>query len=828
MGSPPAGTIYAFNPDSPGTGQSATDRGNFTSDFAGFVQGSTETIRTDSPFRVLFRKDVSPDPTRIEVILELGHPTTDGSAANSGPFTFTIFQGSNQVFQGAFPSMGWFTRWRWNPTPRPEFRTRASLLPSNLNLVPNFSQSLATAFRAVDCGGSGSGSNIITAYSSAYALGYGNNINPLGVNENCSIATNTGGVGGRPELGIVTEWQANYLIDGNTAAQTAMYVLAEVAGGMPWVVRDLGTGAPVDLVANPDIGFGGGGGNYDTPQVTVPSGGGTGVWTLEFNHLPSLSYVPYILTGDPFYLENHQFAANWIIGSNWYHRFNGFKVNTADPNSPTAGNAGETIPLLPSYRGQTRGFGWGLRDFGMFYLATPGSVPSWLLPKSYAKSVLDQNQVYADNNSGSPNGSGANNAYVLNNTHLATFGSAPGSFEDEEGFFLSYALLGLGFVVNQCGLSSWLPYLRYFAKLPVGLASGTSGWPSNWPSPYTIPYQAVSTDYDGNPATITSFADMWAYHWQNAVYCNGLYWSSAGSPNLPSSAFPAWRPNTAYTCNSWIVEVRTGWPVLPNAGDVVSLTIAGTFTGSPITISHIVTASDVTYLSGLSLGNVTGLSTPIIDDLIAKINASAAGTAGISAATTVAGITTGYWFNRTATGRMFLSFDSAVVGNIVVTGSYTVNGPNTAASLYIQPNGDPVNNGAAGSNLFGRPLGYQAATTGMSGGSGGPTGHALQTPTLVDGAVKWCYVPEAKTWPLVVPSSQIPAAPILAQIFATLRNGAPEPQYAVWALAGMNCAVTAGIAGASGAAANLQATVNDWFTNEDTMLHSQFTFSIAP
>ncbi|MES2146704.1 MAG: hypothetical protein V4491_02530, partial [Pseudomonadota bacterium] len=116
MGNPPAGVVYVFDPDSPGAGQAAINRGNFTSDFAPFVQGSIETTRTDTPFRVLFRKDVSPDPNRFEAILELGHPTTDGSAANSGPFTFTIFQGSTQVFRGTFPSMGWFTRWRWNPT----------------------------------------------------------------------------------------------------------------------------------------------------------------------------------------------------------------------------------------------------------------------------------------------------------------------------------------------------------------------------------------------------------------------------------------------------------------------------------------------------------------------------------------------------------------------------------------------------------------------------------------------------------------------------------------------------------------------------------------
>lgn len=819
-----SGTAYVFNPDTPGSNQTATDEGNFVSDFAGFTQGSIHCKRTDTPFRVYFRKDVSPDPTRIEVILEYGHPTTDGSATNAGQFTFSIFKAGIQVFTGSFPSMGWFTRWRWNPTPRTEARTRAQLLPSALNLVPNYSQAMATTFRSVDCG-MPNGPAPITSYSSAYASGQGNNLNPVGVNENCSLATNTGGVGDRPDLGILTEWQANYLINGNTAAQKAMYVLAEVAGGMPWIVRDLSTGAPVDLVANPLIGFGGGGGNYDMPTVTVPSGGGVGYWVIEPNHLPALSYLPYVLTGDPFYLENHQFAANMILGLNWYHRSNGFVVNYADPASPNAGNPGSVIPILPSYRLQTRGLGWALRDFAMFYLATPASVPRWFLAKAYAKSVLDQNQIYADNNSGSPNGSGPNNSYVKNNTSLAVFGTGPGARAYDEGFFLSYALMGLGFLVNQAKLTNWLPFFEYFSKLPVGLAAGGNGWPQAWPSPYNVTLQAQSTDYDGNPAAITDFASMWNFYWKNVAFGTGTTWG-ANDPLEYLSVFSAWAPSIRYTCNSWIVEVRTGVPVSPNVGDTVNLTISGTFAGSPVTITHIVTSGDVSALSALGFTNVQGGNQPIINDLITKINASIAGTAGISAGLANSA-RTGYWFSQPLTGRMFLSFDSSRIGNITVTGTYTSVGPNSAASLYIQPNGDGVNHGNAGPNLFGRPLNYQAASTGTSG-TVGPSGQLLQALTSLDGTVKWCYVPETKTSPLIVPFSTVPAAPTLAQIFPTQPQGYPQAPYAAWAWTGMNMAQTAGVPGAAGAAVNLKATIEDWFANHDLNVTTRFSFAIAP
>src|SRR5207245_464734 len=66
------GAVYTHNPDNPDAHTTVRDEGNFTSDFAGFVQGSLHCMRDDCKIRVYFRKDVSPDPTRIEIILEAG------------------------------------------------------------------------------------------------------------------------------------------------------------------------------------------------------------------------------------------------------------------------------------------------------------------------------------------------------------------------------------------------------------------------------------------------------------------------------------------------------------------------------------------------------------------------------------------------------------------------------------------------------------------------------------------------------------------------------------------------------------------------------------
>lgn len=857
----PNGAVYTFNPDSPDAHTTATNRGNFVSDFAGFTQSSIECIRDDTPvlrgsLRVIFRKDISPDPTRIEIIVECGTPTTNGSAANLGPFSLQIFKGGTpqnipvytvsgsgatwvpggstftgftNVTTAYFPQMGWFTRWRWNPTPRAEVRTRASLLPGNLNLLPNFSASLATQFRAANTGQSGSNAYLIAAYSSANpGIANSGNYNPVGINESCGTATALGGTGDRPELGIIPEWHANYVINGYGPAQSAMYVTPNIHAGMAWCVRDLTTGAPVDFINNPNNYVKGGGGSIDTPTVTVPSTGGN--WDIvDLNHLPQYCYLPYILTGDPFYLEQIQFGCNWEIGANSFHRSSGWAVNYADPNSPTAANPGATIPLFPSYRAQTRGLGWAIRDFGMAYLATPATVPGWLISKATYLSVLSQNQTFASNNSGSPDGSGTNHTYVINNTNLAAFGQGPAAGDYEQGFYMAYFLIGAGFAINQCGLSNWLPYYTYAAKLSIGWASGGNGWPQNWPNPYSLRFQALSTDYAGNPSAITSVTDTASNFFGQAYFNNAKSdaWGNNGFPTYPPTG-AAWAASTAYHCNSWILEVRSGFPILPNAGDVVSFTISGSFSGSPVTVSRTIISSDVSFLAAISYGTLSG-TTPITDALISAINASAAGTAGITAAYAPSG-SIGVWFTEQRIGRIYLSFNSGTIGDIVVTGSYTINGSNTASSVFVQPNGDVVHNGVAGANLFARPLSYCAATTKTSGSGGGPTGQALQTP-VADGAnMKWHYIPETKVPPMFVPATQsiLPAVPRLAQVFTELANGPGQPAYAYWALAGLSVAQSAGLTGAAAARTNVLNTVSDWWTNVDTNLTGRFSFSIAP
>jgi len=805
-----AGPVYNYSPDNPDPSTTVVPQQPFVSDFAGFTQGSVHVYRDDNPLRMYFRKDVTPDPTRIEIILELGGPvtnsvaqgglTTDGSNANLAGFTLQIFHSSgiaqsvpyplttnlrNTSTAPHFPSFGCFTRWRWNPRPRTEARSRTQL-HSPLNLIPNYNQESATKLNCVDVGQPGAFGADTEYYSGAVQ---GNNLNPVGVNENGPIGINTTATGNRPEIGLINDWQANYIINGNPKARKTMYIVAEVQGGMPLFYRDLTTGAPVDFTVKTTSSYF----NTKIPGVIVPSSGSG--WQLDAQHSLSMSYIPYILTGDPFYLENVQFLANWDVGYNNFRGSrsgNGYQLNEADPlHGPFADSDG--IALLPAYLSQTRALGWSIRNQAQAYIATPESVPDWLLPKSYFKTVLDQNQQYWDK-WGSNHAANVANSTVPGPSYagLDFFGHLPVSTDFELGYMLGYLMTGLGFAVNQARLAELQPYLNYTSTLLVGMSSGLTAWDNRWPSPYNFQIQPVSTDHNSSPETINNWSDLWNYTLSNAILGGLYYGTTQGFSTSWHSFYPPWQPNTQYNCNSWAVVFRGGIPVPPKAGETVSLTVAGSFSGSPITVSYRIKPSDVSTMSGWTIsGNVHNTNHPIIDGLASLLNANALlSAAGIKAVP-----------DATTTGYIHINFDSTKIGNIVVTGKYV---STTGCSLYITPAGDGVTLGNhPNPALFGRPVSYVCAKTGLSGTTG-PTGVELQT-MVADGANQsWCFAPEMLSFPIVTPGT-IGTFAAFPALLPNINFG-----YVVQAWAAMGIAATAGVPNAATAHSNLAQQISTY------------------
>src|SRR4051812_10506063 len=108
---------------------SGRDLGNFVSDIGGFTQRCIRCDVAGSPLTVFFRPDANSD--RAEVVFELGR-VFGGSAANLGAYSVSIYRGGVLLVTVAVPSHYWFSRWRWQSSPRPIVGNIAQLISQNL------------------------------------------------------------------------------------------------------------------------------------------------------------------------------------------------------------------------------------------------------------------------------------------------------------------------------------------------------------------------------------------------------------------------------------------------------------------------------------------------------------------------------------------------------------------------------------------------------------------------------------------------------------------------------------------------------------------------
>ncbi len=183
------------------------------------------------------------------------------------------------------------------------------------------------------------------------------------------------GGGARPDIGPLPRWAARYLISGHENAYATTLGNGEQAGSWSIHYRDKDTGAPITLDDYPYMTTLG---NYtDTFNPNTEAYEGfpacsdcSSPYFADSSHQPSLSYVPYLLTGDYFHLEELQFWSNW---------------NLIRPNNYYRGYADGLI-----WKFQVRGQAWTLRTLAQAAYITPDSDTL----KSYFTEKLSNNLDY--------------------------------------------------------------------------------------------------------------------------------------------------------------------------------------------------------------------------------------------------------------------------------------------------------------------------------------------------------------------------------------------------------------------------------------------------
>ena len=174
--------------------------------------------------------------------------------------------------------------------------------------------------------------------------------------------------GGRSDIGPLPRWTALFLVTQDPRSLGMMLANANAAAGIQIHFRDSITDQAVSLEAHPGLAMLLG--SSTAKDALPPVVNGETIWSPDAAHQASFAYVPYLVTGDVFYLDEAIFWANWNMG----------RVN-------------------PGYRGGAQGLvvsnemraqAWSLRSIGEVTRAIADTHPM----KEYFKTKLADNLAW--------------------------------------------------------------------------------------------------------------------------------------------------------------------------------------------------------------------------------------------------------------------------------------------------------------------------------------------------------------------------------------------------------------------------------------------------
>ncbi len=170
-------------------------------------------------------------------------------------------------------------------------------------------------------------------------------------------------------VGLISAFQARYLLSQDERAEEIMLANADASGGIPWHLRDADTGMTTTIADHPGMRLfpgqdGKGEDAFGERYNPRPDSG----WTPDTAHQPALNYLPYLLTGDQYYLNELQAQAVFNVAS--------LNVNSRGYD--------QGIVLEND---QVRGQAWTMRTLSDTAFITPDDNPL----KNYFSDLFDRN-----------------------------------------------------------------------------------------------------------------------------------------------------------------------------------------------------------------------------------------------------------------------------------------------------------------------------------------------------------------------------------------------------------------------------------------------------
>jgi len=304
------------------------------------VSSAHGTVHPHLTVRFAIRSYAGQQAAKVDVIVE------NDWAYQPDPQNFTydvaVTVGDATVYTKSTLTHYHHARWRktfwWGRTPQINIRENTAYLIAS-KAVPNYDQTF-------------------TASSSLFDAAWtGSKTEPMGSGVALPAMPTTGG---RPDIGLMPAWATVYLLSMDHGARDVTLGTADLAGSWSVHYRDQKTDRPVSLINYPYMTI------LGEPQATYnPATKKFESFPICTNcanpnladsaHQPAFNYLPYLLTGDFYQLEELQFWAMW----------NSFKTN---PDY-----RGQILGLV--YREQVRDQAWSMRNIAEAAYITPDKDP---------------------------------------------------------------------------------------------------------------------------------------------------------------------------------------------------------------------------------------------------------------------------------------------------------------------------------------------------------------------------------------------------------------------------------------------------------------------
>jgi hypothetical protein len=281
---------------------------------------------------------------RVDVTIE------NSWAYEAAPQNFSydaqVMVGGTSVYSKSGLNHYHHARWRklfwWGGEPAVHVRHRPDYLIAS-KAVPNYDRTIAVP------------ESVLASMAASYT---GAKTEPMGTGTAMAAMPTTGG---RPDIGIMPSWASAYLLSMDKRAKEVTLRTADLAGSWSAHYRNKTTDRPVSLTEFPYMTILGNPGDTVNPATgqreafpaCATSTACDSPNKLDSSHQPGFAYLPYLVTGDYYYLEELQFYAMW----NSFASNPGYRQNVKG--------------LLSS--DQVRAQGWSLRTLSEAAYITPDS-----------------------------------------------------------------------------------------------------------------------------------------------------------------------------------------------------------------------------------------------------------------------------------------------------------------------------------------------------------------------------------------------------------------------------------------------------------------------